>query len=414
MARHLKPSTAIIYAERILSRLYVGSIGYTMGLVSLKWMLDINESCKAHNRRKRFDVPDITWSDVEKMSPVDFIELAMQVELNYPGLCLEKEKFVEITMKDNGLYWRLAVQELGRAKPFTLEDGHGAFVDAMDRALLKWHAFSFIQPQTARLMVKLAQPKVHDRVLEVSQIPGRLLNETLKHYEEIHEKPSSLHLIAENVFYAPIAHAAVVGFPDVVPEVTITNFLRNPPRENGRFRQYDVVLVSTRRAVFGDFDPFSDAFGRFRFGIPHRDNRTWLLVQAVWEHLAPGGRAVLRVPSGELWRPGETAWYATPARDVRKRIVEAGMIKAVVDADILGKFIVLEKTEPHEWIKMVDGRYFLYRRMTKKDWEEVIETIVNATIDDAWDDHRAHFVTKEEIIRKKGDLRPHVYMEVKS
>lgn len=244
-------------------------------------------------------------------------------------------------------------------QPFETPADRRRLLDAFDATLydtLGVRQF-YTPPAVARIMVELAAPVVGDRVYDPSFRSADLLTDALD-YVRRHdsnrlsggrfpslsvsgvERSSSAYVIG-------LTRLALAGIDD--PQLELGNSLERMPAESPQREGFDVVLANR---LFGDH---VDSAGLDHYPVRTGDP-TALFVQHALGQLRPGGRAVIVVPPGFLFRSG-------PVQRLRCLLLEQHTIEAVVALPQVAfapyrtsaNLLVLRRTGPTKHIRMADA-----------------------------------------------------------
>jgi type I restriction enzyme M protein len=111
-------------------------------------------------------------------------------------------------------------------------------------------------------------------------------------------------------------------------EIWQDNTLAHPhfTQSNGKLKTFDYVVANppfSTKAWSNGFNPESDAFNRFEYGIPPDKNGDYAFLLHILASLKSSGKGAVILPHGVLFRGNAEA-------DIRKRIVTQGYIKGII------------------------------------------------------------------------------------
>jgi type I restriction enzyme M protein len=230
---------------------------------------------------------------------------------------------------------------------------------ALSRSAMRWKSAQFYTPQPiVDLMVELADPQLGDRVYDPCFGLGGLLVGSARRIIEASKRPHSkawTGLQSNTIFGVesnPVAYA--VGLARIVlagisePGLELgDSLLRDPSKASGG-GGFDCVLASP---------PWGGRLGpeySYRFPISSSDSAT-LFLQHCMESLRPGGRAVVALPEGVLFRPGSD-------RKVRQRLLDSFSIESVVSlpagafapcTGVKSSLVVFRRAEPTKAVRFL-------------------------------------------------------------
>ena len=121
--------------------------------------------------------------------------------------------------------------------------------------------------------------------------------------------------------------------------------------EDGRVKQFERIVCHPEfsRKNWGEEVATNDPFRRFAYGVPPTSNADWAFIQHIIASLSEGGRAVVLMPHGVLFRSGVEG-------EIRKKVVESDLLEAVIGlpekiffgVGIPGVILIFSKSKPEE------------------------------------------------------------------
>jgi len=247
-------------------------------------------------------------------------------------------------------------------EPFETPDNRRRLLDTfdavLDRTLDKASGQFRTPPAVARIMAELAAPMVGERVYDPCFGSASLLTAAWDHARRQDKARFSRGglptLSISGVERDPSAYVigllrlALAGIGD--PQLELGNSLERMAAESPQREGFDVVLANP---------PFGTRFDAP--GVDHYPVRTGdaagLFVQHALGQLRPGGRAVIVVPPGFLFRSG-------PVQRLRRLLLEQHSVEAIVSlpetaflpyTEVRPVLLVLRRNGPTRRIRMVDG-----------------------------------------------------------
>lgn len=328
-----------------------------LALIALKFLADslqsqANELNSPSTGRIRFD-----WSRAR--SPVfgrtdDVMSLARDVEGALPWA---REIFTSLLLRDldqltepvlsDWLYWLGRVRLTDREETGHTSFEHTSFLDWLDEKLDEdtegWASAEHGTPRSiARLMVKLANLTGDERVLDPRAGNGALLAEAAAATarqadgdddDDEYFVPRLFGQEPRRVLWAwaMLRLALAEGSQDESSgepraRIVCQDSLWNPAFTiDGRLSRFDVVLCDVPFGKSQADAGFAaqDYYKRFELSASERLSLEIALIQHVLASLDDGGRAILLVTPGFLYRQG-------PDERLRRRLLKQGLIKAVV------------------------------------------------------------------------------------
>ncbi|MEU7728501.1 N-6 DNA methylase [Streptomyces sp. NPDC040724] len=182
----------------------------------------------------------------------------------------------------------------------------------------------FTPRDVTRLMVELLDPRAGESVYDPACGSGGLLVESAAYVAAHGGKAEDLRLYGQDVSASVLDTAAMnMGVRDL--EARLAGPESSLLRDGFPERTFDVVAVNP---------PFNqsrwdDGHGRYDglwpLGLPPQGNANFAWVQHCLKKLAPGGRAAILLPTGAA------TGTRGAERDVRARLVDTGLLAAVVE-----------------------------------------------------------------------------------
>jgi len=121
--------------------------------------------------------------------------------------------------------------------------------------------------------------------------------------------------------------------------------------ENGRVKKFERIVCHPEfsRKDWGVEIATNDPYGRFAYGVPPNDKGDWAFIQHIIASLSEGGRAVVLMPHGVLFR-------SRAEGEIRKKVIEADLLEAVIGlpekiffgVGIPGVILIFNKLKPDE------------------------------------------------------------------
>jgi type I restriction enzyme M protein len=202
------------------------------------------------------------------------------------------------------------------------------FERQLDEGTLDVRFAEFGTPRSvARLMVTLAEIEPGARILDPATGTGAVLAEGMACGAVSGSAPPVIQLFGQEPNRTAWAWAKLrvflLGHPDL--ELACQDSLREPAfTRDGQLARFDRVLSHGPFAISLDRDfAHCDPYRRFPYGLPPRYSSEAAFIQHAISSLVDGGRAVVLIPHGFLFRGGVDA-------RVRRALVERGLIHAVV------------------------------------------------------------------------------------
>jgi type I restriction enzyme M protein len=121
--------------------------------------------------------------------------------------------------------------------------------------------------------------------------------------------------------------------------------------EDGRVKKFERVVCHPEfsRKDWGVEIATNDPYGRFAYGVPPNNCGDWAFIQHIIASLSEGGKAVVLMPHGVLFRSGAEG-------EIRKKVIEADLLEAVIGlpekiffgVGIPGVILIFSKPKPDE------------------------------------------------------------------
>jgi type I restriction enzyme M protein len=202
-------------------------------------------------------------------------------------------------------------------------------------------------------------------------IKCRLAHEGRSADEEADRSSSSIRLYGQESEAGTWAMASMnMIIHDMDGEIELGDSFRNPKfRSKKGLRQFDRIVANPmwNQDWFTEEEYESDNFDRFSFGTPPNSTADWGWVQHMLASVKSNGRIAVVLDTAAVSR-GSGAKNQSRERDIRKKIVEAGLVSAVIllpenlfyNTGAPGIILVLDKTRaPKDPVRLVNAsRHF--------------------------------------------------------
>jgi type I restriction-modification system DNA methylase subunit len=189
------------------------------------------------------------------------------------------------------------------------------------------HDASTLPREVAELMVRLAEPRIGDRILDPCCGTGGLLVRAAELAREGTVGGAGPELFGQDASPVNYAAAQLVLWLHGLPlaNLRVGDALQAPAfleQDGHSLERFDRVvsappLSASWRGGTGDL------WNRFLYGVPPRHSADTAYLQHILASVREGGRAVVLTPPGVLFRSGEEG-------KIRQRMLEAGHFEAVV------------------------------------------------------------------------------------
>jgi type I restriction enzyme M protein len=208
--------------------------------------------------------------------------------------------------------------------------------------------------KVVQLIVELLQPKETDRICDPTCGSGGMLIECAKYVEKHRGDPRKLTLHGQENNLGTWAickmNMLLHGLPDARVEKGDT--IRNPRLvRDGALEVYDKVIANPPFSLddWGRDKVESDAFGRFRFGLPPKAKGDLAFVQHMVATMSREGRVGVVMPHGVLFRGAAEG-------EIRAGMLKEDLFEAVIGlpsnlfygTGIPAAILVLSKDKPKE------------------------------------------------------------------
>jgi type I restriction enzyme M protein len=192
-------------------------------------------------------------------------------------------------------------------------------------------AGEFFTPRpVVRLLTQILDPKEGESGHDPACGSGGMLVEMVNEVREAGGDARTLRLSGQEVSLTTAALARMNLFLHDIEDFRIRreDTLRHPRFriQHGGLEQFDLVIANPPFSLnpWGQEVWADDPFGRSRFGTPPATKGDYAFVEHMLAVMKPGtGRVAVVMPQGVLFRRGDE-------RDIRKNIVEAGLLEAVI------------------------------------------------------------------------------------
>lgn len=259
--------------------------------------------------------------------------------------------------------------------PFeTLSERH-ALLDVFDQVIAETGApydGQYVSPvNIARLVAALANPQPGERVYDPCFGSGNFLMAAWQHAAHSRNEMRRTGALLEVAGIEIDANAFLIGLTRMVlagieaPRLELGNSLERESLSSPSREGFDVVLANP--PIGAKTSRSREPWRYQHFAIPTNDS-TGLFVQHALSQLKPGGRAVIAVPEGFLFRGGAD-------RELRRYLLEQGQVEAVIGlppgafapyTSIKGSLLVLSKQGGTSRVRMVDAAPFFEQRSGRK------------------------------------------------
>jgi len=182
---------------------------------------------------------------------------------------------------------------------------------------------------------------------------------------------------------------------DMDGQMELGDSFRDPKfRAGNALRRFDRIVANPmwNQDWFSENDYDADPFARFTFGVPPDSTADWGWVQHMLASVKDDGRIAVVLDTAAVSR-GSGAKGKNKERDIRKQIVEAGLVEAVVllpenlfyNTGAPGIIMILNRGgKPDDPIRLVNAsRLFVKGQPKNYLTDEHVATIVNAVKADA-------------------------------
>ncbi len=248
-------------------------------------------------------------------------------------------------------------------QPFETPNDRRKLLDAYDAILdqtIEKSSGEFRTPAVlARVMVELASPKVGERVYDPCFGTAGLLTAAYDYVQSQGKEGFARHgdsvldvygvELNSPSYTIGLTRLVLAGIDD--PQIELGNSLERTPNQNLKKSGFDVIISDLPMGM--RIPPTNIGY---HFPVRTSD-ATGLFIQHVIAHLRGGGRAVLLVPEGFLFRGG-------PERQLRKYLAEQHRIEAIISlpsgalisqTSAKASILVLRRDGSTSKIRMVDG-----------------------------------------------------------
>ncbi|WP_299645272.1 type I restriction-modification system subunit M [uncultured Chloroflexus sp.] len=211
---------------------------------------------------------------------------------------------------------------------------------------------------------------------------------------------------------------------DIEADIRLGDTMRQPAfcDTAGRLQTFDLITANPMwNQKFAQELYENDPFERFRYGAPPSSSADWGWLQHMLASLNERGRMAVVLDTGAVSR-GSGNQGSNRERDIRKKFVDADLIKAVIllpenlfyNTTAPGVILVVnrQKRHPGQILLINASQQFAKGRPKNYLAEEQIETI--AAIYHAWEAREglSAIITREEAARNDYNLSPSRYVSV--
>lgn len=261
-----------------------------------------------------------------------------------------------------------AIVEWLAAQPFETPADRRQLLDVFDRSLLfsvKGHEGGIrphLTPQSIALFIALlAEPKEGNRIYDPCFGSAGLLtaacNAVLNSKKEKSARTSTANLVISGVeinssaYIVGLTRLALAGIDD--PQLELGNSLERTQPNNPQQEGFDVVVANPPIGMRANPEVID------HFPVQTKD-ATGLFIQHALAQLRPGGRAVIVVPQGVLFRGGSE-------KKLRQFLLEQHTVEAVISlpgttflpfSSVKSSILILRRGGATKQIRMVDAEQF--------------------------------------------------------
>jgi type I restriction enzyme M protein len=177
---------------------------------------------------------------------------------------------------------------------------------------------------------------------------------------------------------------------DMDGQIELGDSFRNPRfRDGSKLRKFDRIVANPmwNQDWFAEGDYEADTFGRFKYGIPPTSTADWGWVQHMLASVGTNGKIAIVLDTPAVSR-GSGAKGNNRERDIRKQIVEAGFVAAVIllpenlfyNTGAPGIILILDKARtPDDPIRLINAsRLFVKGQPKNYLAPENVDAIVDA------------------------------------
>jgi type I restriction enzyme M protein len=252
-------------------------------------------------------------------------------------------------------------------------------------------AGEFFTPRSVvRLMAQILDPEEGESISDPACGSGGLLVESVNEVREAGGDPRTLRIYGQEVNQTTSAIARMNLYLHDIEDFRIArgDTLREPKLKNpdGSLQKFDMIVANPPFSLknWGRETWAEDPYGRQMLGVPPASYADFAFVEHMVATMRSGtGRLAVVMPHGVLFRGGVE-------RDIRKQLIEAGILEAVVglapnlfyNTTIPACILVCRKTMPAErdgHVLLIDGaaRFRKGRNQNEMTTDDV-ETLVAA------------------------------------
>jgi type I restriction enzyme M protein len=271
-----------------------------------------------------------------------------------------------------------------------------------------------VTPSTLnRLMVELADIQPGHVVVDPTMGSGSTLIETLQY------QPSQVIGQEIDTVTALLGYIRLSLYKSVQSKVYIDDVLANPQYlQMGKVERVVSVPPFAKRVTA---DLSNDSFGRFLFGKPAKNSADWAFVSNAISSLKAGGKAVLLLPDGALFRGGAD-------KKIRESILNLDVLESVISlpSSVLGygaipiSILVFNKEKAAEaehkvqFIKVPEDSIITYNRREKVLSEEGLKKVISVYHAKEEQDNFSTIAGTKEIAKNDADFLVSKYVVSKT
>jgi type I restriction enzyme M protein len=210
---------------------------------------------------------------------------------------------------------------------------------------------------------------------------------------------------------------------DIESEITLGDTMSHPRTDDdGGLPRFDLVAANPMwNQDFAQAVYEADAYERFSYGVPPSSTADWGWVQHMVRSLADTGRMAVVLDTGAVSR-GSGSTGTNRERDIRKALVEADLVEAVVllpenlfyNTPSPGIVMLFNRATPHPGEILLINASKQFEKGRPKNFLADEHTEAVATALDSWEDRDglSAVVSLDEAARNDFNLSPSRYVSV--